>query len=451
MAYTPSLYNYFIKINPKYTILNNTLTGALDIIDSNFWDLFIKKKYQNIPIKITQLLIDRGYLYTNPEKEKYILRKLFKEFLKKTKENKKRYVICPTYDCNLSCIYCFENNIANKSLSFNDILLKNAFKTIEKISNNNIEHIELYGGEPILNKTKDLVLKTLKFAQKHNSKITIVTNGTNINLILPELISLKENIEMLQVTIDGIKKIHDNRRIYKSGKGSFTEIVENVNRLLLNGVNTNIRINIDNTNVNGLLDLYSFLLHSGWINFSNFDTKLSLVTDHSSSNYNNIIIPEEKMLEKIIRIYKKYPDMEKLFNFYAFKGLRNLIYILNGEKNVAPRFFNCESNLLELHILCPDGYIYSCPESIGIKKYAIGSFYPKFEIFDTRLDMWRNKTILGIEKCKSCCFSPICGGGCTYSSLLISNGKAPACERYSEVLDTFFKYKGEEIIKEFIN
>ena len=143
--------------------------------------------------------------------------------------------------------------------------------------------------------------------------------------------------------------------------------------------------------------------------------------------------------------------MEKLFSFHAFKGLRNIIYILNGEKNVAPRFFNCESNILELNIFCPDGYIYACPESIGIKKHAIGIFYPKFKLFNGMLDIWRNKTIFNIEKCKNCSFSPICGGGCTYSSLLISNGSIPTCERYREVLNTFFEYKGNSIIQKFIN
>ncbi len=34
MSFFPSSFNYYYKINPKYTFINNNLTGAVDFIES---------------------------------------------------------------------------------------------------------------------------------------------------------------------------------------------------------------------------------------------------------------------------------------------------------------------------------------------------------------------------------------------------------------------------------
>ena len=157
------------------------------------------------------------------------------------------------------------------------------------------------------------------------------------------------------------------------------------------------------------------------------------------------------MLEKLIDIYNTYPVLEELFGFFLFKPLRHIVQIIDGAPNVSPKFFNCESNLLELNIFCPDRYIYVCPESIGNPYFSIGKFSPSLVFDKKKKNMWTQKTILNIEKCKNCKFSPICGGGCTYSSFLVHDGCMPVCERYQEILDTFFKLRGEKILKKFID
>ena len=68
-----------------------------------------------------------------------------------------------------------------------------------------------------------------------------------------------------------------------------------------------------------------------------------------------------------------------------------IVSILNASKNVLPRFINGKTNLLELLIFCPDGLIYACPESIGIKQHAIGQFYPEFLLFNSERNITENK------------------------------------------------------------
>jgi len=456
MKLLQSNYNYYCKINSRYTLINNTLTGALDIIENNIWDLVVNKKFNNIDTNPLSNLIERGYLYYDLKKEKDILNQLYTNYIKKALSRPVRCVFCPTYQCNLRCIYCFEKDLHSNPHKFmNSKILDDAINAAEKISEKYsgvINSVELFGGEPLLLRTKSLVNKILEFAKRKDATITIITNGVRAKDYIDILSPLKKNIDILQITVDGPPQIHDKRRKYPSGKGSFNEISKSIDALLKNDINTNVRVNIDNTNINYLPQLYEYAINKNWLKHSNFSVRLALVEDHSTLDFNNIIIPQEKLLEKLVKIYDSYPKLEDLFGFYIFKPLRHILDIVNGAPNVSPKFFNCESNLLELNIFCPDGYIYACGESIGNTKIAIGKFSPELHFYEDKKNMWTERTILNIEKCRSCKFAPICGGGCMYSSILIfKDNNTPVCERYQEVLDTFLKLRGEKILKKFIN
>lgn len=186
-----------------------------------------------------------------------------------------------------------------------------------------------------------------------------------------------------------------------------------------------------------------------WIDHPSFRSKPSLVTDHTTCEYIYPRIEEDKLLKGLIQIYDRYPQLEKAFGFYSFKPLRHIIDILHGAPNVSPRYFNCESNLLELYIFCPDGLVYTCPESIGHEKQSIGRFHPSLDMQEDKMDIWRRRDVMHMEKCRECSFAPICGGGCPLSSLLISDGKEPVCERFREVLDTFMDRRGKMIVEKF--
>jgi len=452
----PSSYNYFHRINSRYTLINNTLTGALDIVESDVWSLVIGKKFNSINANHLSNLIDRGYLYHDLKREDEILVKLYNSYIKKASSRPLRFVFCPSYQCNLRCIYCFETELpSNPNKFMSERILDDSINAANKISkekSGKVDSVELFGGEPLLLKNKPLIKKILKFAKDKDAPITIITNGVMAKDFINILLPLKEKIEMLQITIDGPPEIHDKRRKYPSGKGSFNEISKSIDLLLKNNIHTNVRVNIDNTNIEYLPDMYEYISKKNWIKHPDFNIMLALVTDHSTLNYNNVIIPEEKLLERLIKVYDKYPVLEDTFGFYKFKPLRHILDITGGAPNVSPKFFNCESNLLELNVFCPDGYIYACGESIGKPDYAIGKFSPELEFYSDKKKLWTERTILNIEKCRTCKFAPICGGGCAYSSILIyKDNSKPICERYQEVLDTFLRLRGEKILKKYIN
>jgi len=456
MKLFPSSYNYSHRINSRYTLINNTLTGALDIVENNIWSLVEGKKFNSIDAEPLSNLIERGYLYYDLKKEDEILVTLYDNYTKKVSSRPLRFVFCPSYQCNLRCTYCFQTDLPsnpNKFMSskvLDDTI--NAAEEISKEKSGKVDSVELFGGEPLLLKNKPLLKKILKFAKEKDAPITIVTNGVMAKDFTDILLPVKEKIKMLQITVDGPPEIHNKRRKFPSGKGSFGKISESIDSLLKNNIHTNVRVNIDNTNIEYLPDLYEYISKKNWIKNPDFNIMLALITDHSTLDYNNIIIPEEKLLERLIKVYDKYPELEDTFGFYKFKPLRHILDIVSGAPNVSPKFINCESNLLELNIFCPDGYIYACGESIGYPEYAIGKFSPKLEFYPDKEKLWTGRTILNIKKCRTCKFAPLCGGGCAYSSILIyKDNSKPICERYQEVLDTFLRLRGEKILKKYMN
>ena len=110
MKLWPSKYNYHYKLDSNYTFINNFLTGALDFIKSKDWDLMLGRKFEEVDPDPLLSLIERGYYYKDPDEEKNLFAELFNNFSIKANDRPIRYVICPTYSCNLNCTYCFEKD-----------------------------------------------------------------------------------------------------------------------------------------------------------------------------------------------------------------------------------------------------------------------------------------------------------------------------------------------------
>ncbi|MHA2011673.1 MAG: radical SAM protein [Candidatus Helarchaeota archaeon] len=140
-----------------------------------------------------------------------------------------------TRRCPLRCKYCYvkkedkdmTEDILNKSIYFG---LK---KTVE--INANYFHLSLTGGEPFL-KPKLIYLSITKLREElDRRKIifqpTIATNGTIFNRkILFLLEKNKENL--LDISIDGYREIHNKNRKYPNGKGSYSIVEKNSKKIL---------------------------------------------------------------------------------------------------------------------------------------------------------------------------------------------------------------------------
>ena len=121
-----------------------------------------------------------------------------------------------------------------------------------------IIHVCWYGGEPLM--AKDSIFRLTDKLQTLGKEYSasIVTNGYLMDE--PFILSLnKLKIKLVQITVDGNKTIHNERRPHISDSNSFDKIIDNIRKLisLTNGkVCLSVRVNIDRTNQQEFASVY---------------------------------------------------------------------------------------------------------------------------------------------------------------------------------------------------
>lgn len=126
-----------------------------------------------------------------------------------------------THYCNFECTYCYEGEKkVNQSLT--DEVRERIYRFIQTMLNFHKDmktvSIILFGGEPLMYFEESLEwLYSIKDLCEKSGKRFITSIVTNGSLLTPERIKhLKRlNCTSIQLTLDGCKRIHDERRIYK--------------------------------------------------------------------------------------------------------------------------------------------------------------------------------------------------------------------------------------------
>lgn len=235
-----SKYNIYAKRDGKVSIFN-TFTSALVQLDNDIFNgLFTIENNSDI----IKQLIDMGIIIN--ERKEEIQKYKYIQYSKMFRNNRIVLYICPTMNCNFSCSYCFEAGNKRKINMTEDVedaivrfLVKNKEKKISII---------WFGGEPLLNiRTIENITKKLEMEHVNYSS-SMITNGSLLNSHAIDILK-KISIEFIQISMDGTKTIHDSRRYFHSGKGSFNIIISGIKRLLSEtSIPITIQVAIDKTN-----------------------------------------------------------------------------------------------------------------------------------------------------------------------------------------------------------
>ncbi len=66
------------------------------------------------------------------------------------------------------------------------------------------------------------------------------------------MVAYKDVLSYIQVTLDGERKIHNKRRVFHDGSGSFDAIWQNIRLALEKQIEVYIRVNVDSDNLESL-------------------------------------------------------------------------------------------------------------------------------------------------------------------------------------------------------
>ena len=450
------------KLNDDNTLLLNALSGALDVVDNDTKEKILKiQDTQSIEgindNDLIESLKERGYLFDSEEQELKSFESQKAVYDKYLNNEMVSFVICPTMACNLRCTYCFESeDIRNEAKVMSNEQIENIFKHIEQIKkerNPRQTIVQLFGGEPLLPSTLKANEKIFELAKKSGAKITIISNGTQIPVYRDLLAQYKDTIASIQITMDGIKEIHDKRRIRIDKSGTFDCICDGIDILLEVGLKTNVRVNVDGVNIETLREFVNFIQSKGWNMNKQFFCDIAPVTDHHGSNNIEGLMPEHKIVKRVSEMFPEYDPNNTFFRMTMFRVLNHINKSLNLTAATQESFSllsYCEANILQFYVFSPDGYVYACPETVGTTEMAIGTFGNELNLVSEKVNLWNGRNIFRIPKCRECKIATFCGGGCAYAALKTNNDiDCPVCDDAQNVLTEYIESIKDYILTKF--
>jgi uncharacterized protein len=382
--------------------------------------------------KYTNAFTDLGFLVDDSVDESAE----FKNWYEETRYSKSlmRATILTTYDCNFACKYCIQEGVKNPARMDEEHSRGTVNWLINTIEEYNSEEVRLqfYGGEPLMNvRPMDYIASEIKEYSERTGisfGFIITTNGS---LLKPDLVERLTplGLESVKVTLDGDREGHNSKRPFKSGRGSFDVIINNILQVA-DKVKVRVNTNLDSENLESVPRMLDYLEQVGLrdridsIEFnpivdiqgqdgiSQLPHQVDCALASLGSPGTRISPPtsarEEWALDNLIQ-----PTWD------AFRrGFRT-------EKEV--RLTICSMNLDGTAVVIdPLGRLYTCPAFVGREGFQVGSI-DRIELSD------RHREFMSLpvsEECFKCAYMPICSGGCKHMAYTRHGDlRATVCEK----------------------
>ncbi len=308
---------------------------------------------------------------------------------------KQRVMLLVTENCNLNCVYCYEHQKSQKTMSF-ETAKKIIDSYLEGRTSNKPIVIEIFGGEafanfPLIKQIDDYILS--KYI-KLNIIYEITTNGTLINGEIQEWLQKNKDRFFISVSLDGTSKMHNKNRVYLNGKGTFEDI--DIEFFVNTWPGCSAKMTVSSETLPDMADGIIYLDKLGF----KCDTTLSVGVDWDAEHNIPVLIRE---LQKLTDYYIRNPEKRlcTLLNF----DLRLIFTPINDN------FRFCGAGV---DMVCCDtqGHAYPCqgfaPVSIGDQAEAFMNYNEdKFRLTDE-------------NPCKKCPFVRLCSN--CYAANLQSTG-----------------------------
>jgi uncharacterized protein len=439
----------FIDLNENEKFMLNLINGAADVIENDLYNKIIKNQYDTIDNEIIESMMNRKYLFANEEEYKTFIKDIDQKIEGLEEDSTPNFLVVPTYACNLKCIYCYEQTYMIKGttdmsplkmvdIQFDriDNIVENFRKKTGKLSDD--IRVTIMGGEPLLKCNINTINYIFEKSSKRHYTLDIVTNGVDLNYYLDTFNKYRETLKHIQVTIDGIKEIHDKRRIFHNGLGSFDLIINNMKLALEQDVKIFLRVNVDSTNIHELPLLADTLIEK-FGNNSNLKPYLYLLQDGGCSGESNIV-NEKVGIETIFELEDKNPNMSIFYKKFHPAEFINCIF---ENKPYQPVLRHCGASKNQFIFDCKSN-IYKCWHGIGNNDYSIGKFEPITELNKEKSDKWKNRSVNGLKECNNCKYRYICGTGCPAARHMNESEMditKPSCVNYKELIKTIILEK----------
>jgi len=401
------------------SLLVHGYTGAFDVVQPQVAEFLRETASPDRPFDAPSTispdtlatLQHRGYLTElTPEQEQAHVVRLAELLQKRCHRHNAAFLIIPTYNCNLRCVYCYERLLQSNGRDWLETRMMAEVAEAAYIAMRELraragdarnKAITLYGGEPLLAGNLDLIEYIVTRGKEEDYRFSAITNGVDLDQFLHLL--GPNGIRQLQITLDGPPEIHDKRRVRADGSGSFAAIAANIGPALQKGVEISLRMNVDRKNVAAMKTLSKTIEEHGWSQCGNFSAYISPVHSAGSSDLR---------VADLLTAYRcdlpAHPELHQVMDPAQLlqRQLGGALFT-GGFPGFKPSF--CGSNT-GMYLFDPFGDLYPCWDVVGRREFKIGSFFPDGLQLDPEAQQpWLGRTVAEIPECRRCKYALFCG------------------------------------------
>lgn len=409
------IFSKFVLVakSEKEVFLKQLLTGSVISVSESDKELLMDNDFSTLDDGTIQEMEKMGFIVGANEDDQFL--NLFRKEWS-ANQNFMDLFIIPTANCQLKCPYCYEDGIDRSGRMTNEMQAK-VVEWLKSYLEKNpaIEELDVifHGGEPLLHKKaiRWLLPKIQEVCTFRGvtMKTQIVSNGVLLDMDIVRFLG-KYNLQRMQLTLDGLAEVHDKRRPFRNGQGTYDIIISNIRNILDSKVieRVNLRVNIDADNIESIPAFIRFLADDPL--FLN-GLKLSLGVITPTVGCNGRESHAEKYTEDM-----RLKHLEDAREYAKLSGLaKSLGFEMPTEYIAGPW---CAARHPYSWAVGPKGEVYKCASDFGRPERVFGSIEGRIDASQLQ-SLSENR----IKECleKGCSLVPICGGGCLFN-LRISPG-----------------------------
>jgi uncharacterized protein len=386
----------------------NLLSGNADILTSEEGKMLQDHLTgKDMDADLMNDLTEKGYFADEKTVEKIYRSKYF-DFIDARDEEELQLFFVPNYACNFACTYCYQDEYTNENNPLTKEITDAFFRYVHVEFARRKKYLTVFGGEPLLNspKQKETISYLLQKATDADMEVCFVTNGYT----LEEYTSILQQgrIREIQVTLDGTGDMHNRRRFMKGGGATFDKIVKGIDACLDRKMPVNLRMVVDQENIDELPKLARFAIDKGWTKNDLFKTQLGRNYElHHCQSTSEKLFTRISLYQSIYQLLKQHPYITE-FHKPAFSVAK---FLSENRSLPDPLFDACPACKSEW-AFDYTGHIYSCTATVGKADESLGTYYPEVSRKQQMIDDWENRDVTSITECSQCNLQLACGGGC---------------------------------------
>lgn len=350
--------------------------------------------------------------------------------------------------CNLDCDYCYylEKDALYPGKKFNLSSFRMNEEVLEKLIRDFItsqpqQTIEFvwHGGEPTLLGI-EYFRKALTLQKKYAGEKEILnsfqTNGTLITDEWAEF--LAENHFLCGLSIDGLKKFHDNHRRFPNGQGSWEKVVECARLFRKHGVEFNTMSVVNASNSKEPATVYEFLksIGSRFMQFTPIAERIALDPANPLSIVDNRYNKATAVMEENVSATDWGNFLCRIFDIWVKNDVGT--YFVNYFDNTLAAYAGQHPSLCSMAPYCGcslavehNGDVYTCDHFV-FEDYKLGNIFEKniaeMAKSDQQLFFEQRKQDTLSRQCRNCPFIKACGGDCPKNRFVKNeDGESVSC------------------------